>query len=95
MYCSDNCCNSGVDLVPQTVLAYDYNSKWIIAKADPTFNADDNYFTYWVIDKEFISSTNNSYDSIKAHIRGPLDSATFFTILSKESINLKLKKYLE
>jgi len=90
MYCSDGCCNSVIDVVPQTVLEYDYNSKWIIAKADSAL-----YYTYWIIDKESISNKTDNYKNIKEHIRGPLDSVTFSSILSKDKINLRLKKYLQ
>jgi hypothetical protein len=92
LYSEDKCSGSGIEVVPMTVLAYDSDPKWIIAKSSKSrFSAD---FDYWIIDKAFDIGQNNdrTVNMIKSHIYGPLDSTTFISRLGIQKINLKLKK---
>ncbi len=93
MYCFDNCCNSGYTVIPNTVMAYNFDDNWIIAKNDSNFDNHRSDFAYWIFKKNFSSSKENMYDSIKANLIGPLDSATFYKMLSKRSIHLQLINY--
>lgn len=93
MYCFDNCCNSGYTVVPQTVVAYNYDADWIIAKSDPSFNNSKNDFSYWIFRKSFSSSKENIHDSIQKNLTGPLDSLTFYKMLSENKVHLQLMNY--
>ena len=75
-----------------TVLEYDNNTKWIIAKSSKSRFPVEYY--YWIIDKAFDISQNNdsTINIIKSHIYGPLDSTTFAIRLERQKISLKLKK---
>jgi hypothetical protein len=90
MYCFDNCCNSGFTVVPQTIVAYNFDKNWIIAKTDSTYHNNQNDFAYWIFKKSISSNAQNMYDSIKANLTGPLDSASFFRILTEKNIQMEL-----
>lgn len=91
LYSKDKCSGSGIEIVPMTVLEYDKNANWIIAKsAKSRFS---NIYEYWIIDKNFLMPQNErTEDFIKSHVYGPLDSTTFIKKLASQNINLKLKK---
>jgi hypothetical protein len=93
MYCFDNCCNSGYTVIPNTVIAYSFDDNWIIAKSDSSFDNHQNDFAYWIFKKKFSSSKENMHDSIKTNLMGPLDSATFYKMLSDRNIHLQLINY--
>jgi hypothetical protein len=93
MYCLDRCCNSGTTIIPETVVAYNFNEKWIIAKSDSEYYNPKNNFAYWVFNKNN-SSTKDLNESIKANLYGPLDSALFYKLLFEKGIKLKLINYL-
>jgi hypothetical protein len=90
MYCFDNCCNSGYTVVPQTIVAYNFDKSWIIAKTDSTYNNNQNDFAYWIFKKHSSSNAQSMYDSIKVNLTGPLDSASFFKILTEKNIRMEL-----
>ena len=91
LYSKDKCSGSGIEVVPMTVLEYDTNTKWIIAKSAKSRLSLD--YEYWIIDKTFDISQNNdsTINIIKSHIYGPLDSTTFVNRLDRQKIDLKLK----
>jgi hypothetical protein len=93
MYCFDDGCNSGYTVIPNTVIAYNFDDNWIIAKSDSNFDNQRNDFAYWIFKKNFSSKKENMYDSIKTNLIGPLDSATFYKMLPDKSIQLQLIKY--
>jgi len=95
MYCFDKCCNSGIEVIPQTVVEYNFDATWIIAKSDSTYYNNKNDYAYWIFDKNYSSNIEITDASIKAHLTGPLDSVSFFNILSEKNIGLKLNKYLK
>ncbi|NQW37061.1 MAG: hypothetical protein HQ471_08655 [Flavobacteriales bacterium] len=67
----------GLNAVPPTVLNYDFNDKFIIAK---NVDLEKEEMNYWIIDKD----KDNS--DIK-----PLDSLTFHRTLIEKKIGLRLK----
>lgn len=95
MHCSDPCCNSGTWVVPETLVAYNFDSKWIIAKTDSTYYNNSEDFAYWIFNKDFSIPTKDLKDSINAHLIGPVDSVTFYKLLSEKGIRLQLKDYLK
>jgi len=95
MYCYDNCCNSGLTVIPETLIAYNYDKNWIIAKSDSTYYNGQNDFAYWVFKKDTTSSKKDMSDRIKANLIGPLDSTTFYRVISENNINLQLITYLK
>ena len=94
MYCTDRCCNSGLTVIPQTIVAYNFNEKWIVAKSDSNYNSSRKDFAYWIFNKEFSSTKKDLDESIKANLLGPLDSVSFYKLLSEKSIQLELMNYL-
>jgi hypothetical protein len=93
VYCFDKCCNSGYTVVPETIVAYNFDENWIIAKSDSTYYNNQNDFAYWIFNRNISSNGRGMYDSIKAHLIGPLDSTSFFRILSEKKIRLELANY--
>jgi len=90
MYCFGNCCNSGYTVVPQTIVAYNFDKSWIIAKTDSTYHNSQNDFAFWIFKKPISSNAQNMYDSIKANLTGPLDSTSFFRILAENKMQMEL-----
>lgn len=79
---------SGVEIVPMTVLEYNYNSEWVIAKTGNT--RKNSKIKYWIIKKAF-----DNYpipEVIKSNTLGPLDWDQFSKELTKRKIQLELKK---
>lgn len=94
MYCVDKCCNSGSTIIPQTIIAYNFDENWIIAKTDSNYHNGLNDFAYWIFKKNGFLERDND-DSIKANLTGPLDSISFYHSLSARNIHLKLNDYLK
>ena len=92
MYCLDNCCNSGYHVIPQTILAYNFNANWIIAKTDSSYYNGLNDFAYWIF-KKTVLTTNDMDSTIKANLIGPLDSTKFYNLLLENNIKLQLINY--
>lgn len=92
MYCTDRCCNSGIPIIPQTVIGYNFDENWIIAKTDSYYYHIPKYYAYWVFNKKNIAE-NPKYEDFKANLTGPLDSITFNKILLEKNIRLKLINY--
>ena len=93
LYSEERCSVSSIEIVPMTVTAYAYDSKWIIAKSRTSrFGRD---YKYWIIDKGFKIDDNTSNEKtsevIKSHVAGPLDSASFEKLVHANRIDLKLK----
>lgn len=87
-----NCCNSGIELVPQMISHVNYNENWIIAKTE---NGQSN--GYWIIKKIANSqsniSTNEHIEQLKSNVTGPLDSLKFTSELQTMNIELELKNF--
>jgi len=79
-------------VIPQTIVGYNFNTNWIVAKTDSNYyNGQDDY-AYWIFRKHAFKTTN--LDSIiKANLIGPLDSIKFYELLSEKNINLPLINY--
>jgi hypothetical protein len=92
MYCLDNCCNSGYHVISQTIVGCNFDSNWIIAKTDSSYNNGVNDFAYWIFEKTGFA-TDNMDSSIKANLIGPLDSMKFYNILLEKNIKLQLMDY--
>jgi hypothetical protein len=92
MYCLDKCCNSAYRVIPQTILAYNFNAKWIIAKTDSSYLNGRNDFAYWIFKKPGYT-TDNMDSIIKANLIGPLDSGEFYKLISEKYITLPLLNY--
>jgi hypothetical protein len=94
LYSEESCSNSGIDIVPMTVMDYAYNSNWIIAKSSASRDSAKN--KYWIVDKSFkvtiIQDNDSTINVIKSHVFGPFDSTTFFQLLLTKDIDLTLKK---
>lgn len=93
LYSEERCSVSGIEIVPMTVTAYAYDSKWIIAKSRTSrFGRE---YQYWIIDKGFKINDNTRYDKtsdvIKSHVAGPLDSVSFVKLVHANRIGLTLK----
>jgi hypothetical protein len=88
LYSEEGCTGSGIQIVPITVMEYNYNSEWIIAKAGNKRSNSD--FSYWII--------KNNYDDeptvkiITSNTTGPLGFDEFTRELIIRKINLKLRK---
>lgn len=93
LYSEESCSNSGIEIVPMTVIEYAYNSNWIIAKSSASRQTSEN--RYWIVDKSFkvkiIQDNDSTIDVINAHVFGPFDSTKFFQLLFAKDIKLKLK----
>ena len=93
MYCLNRCCNSGATIIPETIIAYNFNEKWIIAKSDSEYYNPKNNFAYWVFNINN-SPAKDLNENIKANLYGPLDSISFYKLLLEKDIKLKLINYL-
>ncbi|MGV3588356.1 MAG: hypothetical protein ACO1OF_15235 [Adhaeribacter sp.] len=71
--------NSGVTIVPQVVIEYNFNKKYIIAKSK-VIVPDNRKQLYWIVNKE------QKQDSVIE-----LDSISFYKKLEELSININLK----
>jgi hypothetical protein len=93
LYSEKRCSVSGIEIVPMTVTAYAYDSKWIIAKSRTSRFGQE--YQYWIIDKVFKIDDNTrngkTGDVIKSHVTGPLDSASFEKLVHAKRIGLTLK----
>lgn len=94
LYSDKQCSVSGVEIVPMTVIEYASNDKWIIAKTIPP--RQNNQGLYWIVEKDSETNTNrnndNTFNTVKPHVFGPLDSLRFAQALSEKGIELVLKK---
>lgn len=88
LYSKESCSGSGLEIVPMTVLEYNYDSKWIIAKSGSKKGKSSTKF--WILKKDF--DNEPTPDLIKSNTIGPLDEKQFLNELTKRQINLKLKK---
>ena len=71
-----------------TVLEYDFNSEWIIAKSgNKRTNSD---FQYWIIKNNY--EVEPTAEVIKSNILGPLDLELFSKELVSRKIKLTLKR---
>jgi|SRR6185369_11033843 len=92
MFCLDNCCNSAYHVIPQTIVAYNFNPDWIIAKTDSSYYNGLNDFAYWIFKKN--AFTTADIDSvIEANLIGPIDSMKFYNLLLENNIKLQLISY--
>jgi len=93
IYSEKTCANSGIQIVPMTVLEYGYDSKWIVAKSG---SEGSNKFQYWIIDKDFkvkiIIDNDSVLNIVKSHVYGPLDTVSFAKKLIVDRITVVLKK---
>jgi hypothetical protein len=93
LYSEETCSNSGIQIVPMTVLEYAYDTKWIIVKSG---FKNKNESLYWIVNKDFkvkiLKDNDSTLNIIKSHIIGPLDSTNFYETLNSKKINLILKK---
>ena len=92
MYCEDKCCDVGTTVIPQTIIAYNFDNDWIIALTDSTYDNNRKDFAYWIFNKN-ISSGTEKYSGIKANIMGPMDSLAFYATLKEKGIRLRLMNY--
>ena len=88
LYSKERCSGSGVEIVPMTVLEYDYDSRWIIAKSGN--KRENSNFQYWIIKNEF--DDQSTIEVIRSKTIGPLDLGLFTDELIRRQIQLKLKK---
>ena len=83
---------SGIEIVPMTVVEFAHDSRWIIAKSQPSRNSRDSQF--WIVDKvvgeAVLRKGHYSVDSLKSFIVGPLDSMMFVRKLNEINVSLKL-----
>lgn len=71
-----------------TVLEYNYDSKWIIAKSGS--KRENTNIHYWIIKNKFDQEPTS--DQIKLNTTGPLVEEQFFKELTERQIQLNLKK---
>lgn len=71
-----------------TVLEYNHDSNWIIAKSGSKKGEANTQ--YWIIKNDF--DTDATSDVIKSKTIGPLNEKQFLNELTKRQINLELKK---
>ena len=67
--------NSGITIIPQEVIEYNFDNRYIIAKSIENRNLQQ----YWIVDKQ-------SHESVS-----PLDSLSFAKEIKRLKIDLKLK----
>ena len=85
LYQKESCANTGVEIVPMTVIEIAYNSEWIIAKSKKNLE-----FKYWIIKNNY-EQMPNSETVIKNTIELN-DDVSFNSFLTEKKINLELKK---
>src|SRR5215203_4452398 len=94
LYSEERCSESGIEIVPMTVTEYANDSKWIIAKSRTSRFGTEHQ--YWIVNKDFkvklVQDNDSTLTTIKSHVHGPLDSATFSDKLHANNISLMLKK---
>jgi len=88
LYSKESCSGSGVEIVPMTVLEYDYDSKWIIAKSGTKGHESEN--EYWIIRNDFDSEPTS--EIIMSNTLGPMNFESFSKELANRQIKLKLKR---
>jgi hypothetical protein len=88
LYSKESCSGSGLEIVPMTVLEFNYDSNWIIAKSGS--KKREAKTQYWIIKNDFDNESTSGV--IKSKTIGPLDEKQFFNELIKRRINLELKK---
>jgi len=87
-YSKESCSGSGIEIVPMTILGYNYNSEWVIAKSGT--KGENSSIQYWIIRKYF--DNEPTLKLIKSNIIGPLDLESFSNELTNRQIQLKLKE---
>ncbi|MFD2565612.1 hypothetical protein [Aquimarina rubra] len=87
LYQKESCAQSGVEIVPMTILEIAHNSEWIIAKSGNKRSNSD--FKYWIIQNSY--SNIPDAETVKLNTKGPLDKTTFENLIMERSIELELK----
>ena len=88
LYSEESCKGTGVEIVPMTVLEYDYNSEWIIAKSGNKRTGIE--IQYWIIKNDY--DVEPTAEVIKSNVLGPLDLKSFSKELLNKRIELTLTK---
>lgn len=76
-------------VIPEQVLAYNYNDRWIIAKSGSRDRSKE--CEYWIVDKDYNFTRLGYREELKAQTIGPLDSIQFYNKLKELGIDLGLK----
>ncbi|WP_299444307.1 hypothetical protein [uncultured Aquimarina sp.] len=87
LYQKESCAQSGVEIVPMTILEIAHNSEWIIAKSGNKRSNSD--FKYWIIQNSY--SNTPDAETVKLNTKGPLDKKAFENLIMERSIELELK----
>jgi hypothetical protein len=88
LYSKESCSGSGIQIVPMTVMEYDYNSEWIIAKSgNKRLNSD---FSYWIIKNDY--QVEPTAEMIKSNTTGPLMVDEFTKEAISRKIDLRLRR---
>jgi len=91
LYQTESCANSGIEIVPMTVLEIAHNNKWIIAKTgNGRKQEEDKYFKYWVIKNDYENSPDS--ETVKSNMIEFNNQKDFDRFLTANKIGLKLKK---
>ena len=88
LYKTEQCANTGSEIVPMTVLEISNNSEWIIAKSGNKRAESD--FKYWVIKNNYEQLPSS--EIIKKHTTEFNDYDLFRAFLVENKINLELNK---
>lgn len=88
LYSEESCSSTGIEIVPMTVLEYNHNSKWIIAKSGNKRTNDN--VQYWII-KNYYDVTPTA-EVIKSNAIGPLSLELFSKELVTRQIQLSLNR---
>ena len=75
-------------VIPATVVAYNNDKHWIIAKSR---SVSDGSISYWIVNKDFRFTRLGYDEELKQQTIGPLDSIQFELKLRELDIPLKLK----
>ncbi|MFC5271648.1 hypothetical protein [Adhaeribacter terreus] len=87
LYSEEVCSGSGVEIVPMTVLAYAFNSEWIIAKSGN--KRTNSNIKYWIIKNKY--DVEPTAEIVKSNTLGTLDLEIFSKELKDKGILLELK----
>ena len=91
LYQTESCSNSGVEIVPMTVLEIAGNNKWIIAKTgNGRKRKEDIFFKYWVIKNDYENLPNS--ETVKRNTTEFDNRQDFDKFLTENKIGLKLNK---
>lgn len=88
LYSEKSCSGGGIEIVPMTILEYDYNSEWIIAKSGD--KRKDSNIQYWIIKNHFDSELTS--ELIKANRVGPLTEELFLREMATRQVQLKFRE---